>query len=203
MLSFALVLVLVSPAFAASIGARAAAAAVTRTSGTLSLADDNGVSGEQCITFRNNGEIVEAACVTTSVDRQITPGTTAAGLPVLLVERSFEAAQAAPLVGVTPCIGFNGTDFLASDCNTLTAANAVTLSAAGELIAGAACSTGVDGISQLTVSATGAGCTTYTSTVVTLSADNVRFSGSTLLTCSSDEGWNSRRRCRNCSCGCL
>ncbi|KAJ7654104.1 hypothetical protein DFH06DRAFT_1416950, partial [Mycena polygramma] len=150
-------------------GAAAAAGAdtaVTRTSGTLSLADNTGVDGEQCITFRNNGEIVEAACVTTSVDRQITPGTTAAGLPVLFVERSFEAAQAAPLVGVQPCIGFNGTDFLASDCNTLTATNAVTLSAAGELVAGTACSTGVDAISQLTVSTSGAGCATYTSTVV-------------------------------------
>ncbi|KAJ7734136.1 hypothetical protein B0H16DRAFT_1327703 [Mycena metata] len=176
MLSFALTaLVLVSPAFAASIGARAATA-VTRTSGKLSLADNNGVSGEQCITFRNDGEIVEAACVTTSVDRQITPAITAVGLPVLLVERSFGAAQAASLIGVTPCIGFNGTDFIASDCNTLTAANAVTLSAAGELVAGTACSTGVDGLSQLTISTTGAGCTTHTSTVVTLSADNVFFS---------------------------
>ncbi|KAJ7809558.1 hypothetical protein B0H14DRAFT_3759070 [Mycena olivaceomarginata] len=147
-------------------------AAVTRTSGTLCLADDKGVAGEQCITFRNNGEIVEAACVTTAVDRQITPATNAAGLPVLLVERSFGAAQAAPLVGVQPCIGFNGTDFLAQDCSTLTAATAATLSAEGELVAGTACSTGVDSVSQLTVSTTGAGCTTYTSTVVQRTTDN-------------------------------
>ncbi|KAJ7710094.1 hypothetical protein B0H14DRAFT_3902770 [Mycena olivaceomarginata] len=115
------------------------------------LADDNGVQGEQCITFRNNGEIVEAACVTTAVDRQITPGTNGAGLPVLLVERSFGAAQATPL---------------------LTASTAVTLSAAGELVAGTACSTGVDGLSQLTVLTTGVGCTTYTSTTVQRTVDN-------------------------------
>ncbi|KAJ6603290.1 hypothetical protein DFH09DRAFT_823696, partial [Mycena vulgaris] len=114
---------------------------------TLSLADDNGVQGEQCIIFRNNGEIVETTCVTTVVDRQITPGTKGAGLPVLLVERSFGAAQAAPLGGISPWIGFNGTDFLATDC----AATAVTLSAAGEVVAGRACSTGVNGLSQLTV----------------------------------------------------
>ncbi|KAJ6476874.1 hypothetical protein C8R45DRAFT_833640 [Mycena sanguinolenta] len=153
----------------------ALAAGVTRTSGTLSLADNNGVAGEQCITYRNNGEIVEAACVTTSVDRQITPATNAAGLPVLFVERFFGAAQAAPLVGVQPCIGFNGTDFLATDCSTLTADTAVTLSAAGELVAGITCSTGVDNLSQLTISTTGTGCTTYTSKVVQRSVDNVRL----------------------------
>ncbi|KAJ7493962.1 hypothetical protein FB451DRAFT_1020583 [Mycena latifolia] len=163
MLSYSLVLAL---------SASSAFAAVTRTGGTINLADNTGVAGEQCITFRNNGEIVEAACVTTAVDRQLTPGTTAAGLPVLLVERSFGAAQAAALVGVTPCVGFNGTDFLASDCNALTADTAVTLSAAGELVAGAACSTGVDALSQLTVSTSGAGCATYTSTVVTRTVDN-------------------------------
>jgi hypothetical protein len=123
---------------------------------------------------KNPGEIVEVACVTTAVDRQITPGTNGAGLPVLLVERSFGAAQATPLVGVSPCIGFNGTDFLASDCAKLTASTAVTLSAAGELVAGTACSTGVDGLSQLTVSTTDVGCTTYTSTTVQRTVDNVR-----------------------------
>ncbi|KAJ7702550.1 hypothetical protein B0H14DRAFT_2416729, partial [Mycena olivaceomarginata] len=159
----------------------------TRTSGTLSLADDKGVAGEQCITFRNNSEIVEAACVTTAVDRQFTPATNGAGLPVLLVERSFEAAQAAPLVGVQPCIGFNGTDFLAQDCSALTAAAAVTLSAAGEFVAGAACSTGVDILSQLTVSTTGAGCTTYTSTVVQRTTDTVSSSlGLLIVTWDSD-----------------
>ncbi|KAF8195233.1 hypothetical protein K438DRAFT_1587445, partial [Mycena galopus ATCC 62051] len=150
-------------------------AEITRTSGTLSLADNNGAAGEQCITFRNNGEIVEAVCVTSPVDRQITPATNAAGLPVLFVERSFTAAQAASLVGVQPCIGFNGTDFLAQDCSTLTATTAVTLSAAGKLVAGTTCSTGVDNLSQLTISTIGAGCTTYTSTVVQRSIDNVRI----------------------------
>jgi hypothetical protein len=128
------------------------------------------------VVSKNPGEIVEAACVTTAVDRQITPGTNGAGLPILFVERSFGAAQAAPLVGVDPCIGFNGTDFLATDCANLSAATAVTLSAAGELVAGTACSTGVDGISQLTISTTGTGCTTYTSTVVQRVIDNVCFS---------------------------
>ncbi|KAF8195232.1 hypothetical protein K438DRAFT_1587309, partial [Mycena galopus ATCC 62051] len=133
---------------------------------TLSLADNNGVRGEQCITFTNNGDIVEAACVTSSVDRQITPATNAAGLPVLLIEHSYSSAQAAPLVGVSPCIGSNGTDFLAQDCSTLSAATAVTLSPAGELVAGTACSTGVNSLSDLTISTSGGGCTTYTSTVV-------------------------------------
>jgi hypothetical protein len=128
------------------------------------------------VVSKNPGEIVEAACVTTAVDRQITPGANGAGLPILFVERSFGATQAAPLVGVDPCIGFNGTDFLATDCANLSAATAVTLSAADELVAGTACSTGVDGISQLTISTTGTGCTTYTSTVVQRVIDNVCFS---------------------------
>ncbi|KAE9383832.1 hypothetical protein BT96DRAFT_982432 [Gymnopus androsaceus JB14] len=89
------------------------------------------------------GDLVEAACVDTSVDRQITPATNTAGTSVLLIERQYGAAQAASLVGVTPCIGFNGTDFVAQDCDTMTAP--VTF-VSGELVAGTACSTGVNSL---------------------------------------------------------
>ncbi|KAJ7578680.1 hypothetical protein C8J56DRAFT_968767 [Mycena floridula] len=93
MVSFSLCLA-VSLGFAAQ-----ALAVVTRTGSTVILTDTTAkFAGPECITFRNNGEIVEAACVDSAVDRQITPATNSAGAAVLLVERSFGAAQAPSLV---------------------------------------------------------------------------------------------------------
>ena len=63
-----------------------------------------------------SGEIVDAACVNTAADRQVTPSTNAAGTDVLLVQRSFDAGFRPDLVGVQACIGFNGTAMKAVDC---------------------------------------------------------------------------------------
>ncbi|KAE9400709.1 hypothetical protein BT96DRAFT_1018705 [Gymnopus androsaceus JB14] len=151
-----LALVFLLSAFATSV-----LATVTGTSGTIVLA-------------QTNGDLVEAACVDTSVDRQITPATNTAGTSVLLIERQYGAAHntpctpnalkpAASLVGVTPCIGFNGTDFVAQDCDTMTAP--VTF-VSGELVAGTACSTGC-------------GCATFTATTVPRVIDNAGTLAST------------------------
>ncbi|KAL0580125.1 hypothetical protein V5O48_001901 [Marasmius crinis-equi] len=148
-------------------------AAVTRTGSTINLADNAvPIPGNECITFRNNGEIVEAACVAAAVDRQVTPGTLPSGQAVLFVERQFGQAQAARLVGKEPCVGFNGTHFRAEDCNALSANQIVTLDNQGQLVAGAACSSGVNRAAEMTVAVNGGNCATYKSTVVQRTLDN-------------------------------
>jgi len=87
---------------------------------TLVFFEVNGVPGNECLTFRNNGEIVDAACVNTAIDRQMTPSTFN-GQNVLLVQRTFTADFRPDLVNKQVCVGFNGTDFLAQDCATATA----------------------------------------------------------------------------------
>lgn len=112
--------------------------------------------------------MVDAACVNTAADRQVTPSTNAAGANVLLVQRSFTAGFRPDLVGVQACVGFNGTTFRAEDC----AATGVTMVSlvGGELTAGKACQSGHDGAAQLTVDPTGAKCVGVTTTTVTATA---------------------------------
>ncbi|CAK7214531.1 hypothetical protein SEUCBS140593_002213 [Sporothrix eucalyptigena] len=131
---------------------------------TIVLFEVNGVPGNECLTFRNNGEIVDAACVDDSSDRQITPDTIN-GQSVLRVQRTFTADFRPDLVGVQACIGFNGTDFKAVDCN---GAQPVVFTG-GELRTsdGAVCASGHDDIAQLTIDTTGTTCATYTVTDVT------------------------------------
>lgn len=168
-----------STAAAASTATTAAAAPATAGQ-TIVLFEIGGVPGNECLTFRNNGkvsesflftkmlnisgEIVDAACVDTAADRQITP-TTVGGQSVLLVQRSFSAGFRQDLVGVQACVGFNGTDFKAEPCGAA-GITAVTL-VGGELQAGTACASGHDGAAQLTIDPTGKNCAQYTSTDVT------------------------------------
>ncbi|KAG8158093.1 hypothetical protein KVR01_011854 [Diaporthe batatas] len=151
-------------------GNTAAAGAVQRGASTLVFKEDGGVPGNECLTFRNNGEIVDAACVNEAADRQITPSTLN-GADVLLVQRSFTAGFRPDLVGVQACVGFNGTTFRAEDC----AANGIELvsfnQATSQLVAtGGACQSGHDGAAQLTVDETGQNCATLTTTTVTPTA---------------------------------
>ena len=100
--------------------------------------------------------MVEAACVTTSADRQVTPSTSSSGQDVLLVERTFSAGFRPDLVGKQACVGFNGTDFLAEDCD---AAGTQFVSLVGnQLKSGQACQSGHDDKAQLTVDPTGQNC---------------------------------------------
>ena len=113
------------------------------------------------------GEIVDAACVNTSADRQITPSTLN-GASVLLVQRSFDASFRPDLVGVDAIVGFNGTDFKAEPDG---AAGIIPVTfSGGELKAGTVCASGHDGVAQLTVDLMGKTCAQYTSTVVTTTA---------------------------------
>ncbi|CAK7222138.1 hypothetical protein SCUCBS95973_004739 [Sporothrix curviconia] len=165
-------------ASAAATSSAAAAAATGATTAAVSTAADtndvasgqtivlfevNGVPGNECLTFRNNGEIVDAACVDDSSDRQITPDTID-GQSVLRVQRTFTADFRPDLVGVQACIGFNGTDFKAVDCS---GAQPVVFTG-GELRTsdGAVCASGHDGIAQLTIDTSGTNCATYTVTDV-------------------------------------
>ena len=115
------------------------------------------------------GEIVDAACVNTAADRQLTP-TTINGTPALLVQRSFSAGFRPDLVApVRACVGFNGTHFKAEDCSA-GGIQLVTLTTGGQLrTAGSgqgACASGHDGAAQMTVDVTGQTCARYTSTDV-------------------------------------
>ncbi len=112
------------------------------------------------------GEIVDAACVNTAADRQLTP-TTINGAPALLVQRSFSSGFRPDLVApVKACVGFNGTHFRAEDCS----AGGIQLVSFtdGQLKTAdaGACASGHDGAAQMTVDATGKTCARYTSTNV-------------------------------------
>ncbi|KAI0856582.1 hypothetical protein F4860DRAFT_397291 [Xylaria cubensis] len=132
---------------------------------TLVLKEIGGVPGNECLTFRNNGEIVDAACVNEAADRQLTPATVG-GTSALQVQRSFSAGFRADLVGVQACLGFNSTHFRASDC----ADPDVELVSftGGELrTASGACASGHDDLAQITVDPTGQSCAQFDSTAVT------------------------------------
>ncbi|KAI8957692.1 hypothetical protein F5Y11DRAFT_363465 [Daldinia sp. FL1419] len=145
-----------------------AAAGATTTGNTLVLKEVNGVPGNECLTFRNNGEIVDAACVNTAADRQITP-TTLNGNSVLRVQRSFSAGFRPDLVGVNACVGFNGTHFRAEDCAT-SKIGLVQFDGTALRAPSGACAQGHDGAAQMIVDITGVSCATFQSTAVTPAA---------------------------------
>lgn len=127
---------------------------------TVVFTEIGGVPGNECLTFRNNGEIVDAACVNEAADRQLTPDGNS-----LRVQRTFTAGFRPDLVDVQACVGFNGTHFRAEDCNAQ-GIELVTFSN-GELRAsGGACASGHDDLAQMTVDAAGNTCATYTTTNV-------------------------------------
>ncbi|KAI3400363.1 hypothetical protein diail_3380 [Diaporthe ilicicola] len=148
----------------------AATGAVQRGASTLVFKENGGVRGNECLTFRNNGAIVDAACVNTAADRQMTPSTLN-GANVLLVQRSFTADFRPDLVGVQACVGFNGTDFRAEDCSASGIQHVSFDTAKSQLVAtGGACQSGHDGAAQLTVDPSGKNCATLTTTTVTATA---------------------------------
>ncbi|KAL9948665.1 hypothetical protein D7B24_000623 [Verticillium nonalfalfae] len=137
---------------------------------TLVLFEIGGVPGNECLTFRNNGEIVNAACVNEAADRQVTPSTQN-GTPVLVVQRAFSAGFRPDLVGVQACVGFNGTHFRAEDCAA--GANGVELvgfTGTNVVASGGACLDGHDERAQVTVDVAGNNCAVFTPTVVTPTA---------------------------------
>jgi hypothetical protein len=156
--------------------------ALQKGSQTIVLKEVGGVPGNECLTFRNNGkttsnlvarnlcskrpagEIVDAACVNTAADRQLTPSTVG-GNNVLAVQRSFSNGFRPDLVNVDACVGFNGTHFKALDCagnnfDPVSFQNGQLVSASG------ACQSGHDGKAQITVDPTGQNCARLTSTNV-------------------------------------
>ncbi|KAL9618323.1 MAG: hypothetical protein Q9160_006973 [Pyrenula sp. 1 TL-2023] len=140
-------------------------AAITQGAQTLVFKEVNGVPGNECLTFRNNGEIVDAACVLDAADRQITPSTdSVSGADVLLVQRTFTAGFRPDLVDKDACVGFNGTHFKATDCAAADF-QAVTFDGTS-LVAGAACDSGHDEKAQLTVDVSGGSCASFTTTAV-------------------------------------
>jgi len=130
---------------------------------TLVFDEVNGVPGNSCLTFRNNGEIVDAACVNAAADRQITPSKLG-GADVLLVQRGFSNGFRPDLVGVQACVGNNGTHFLALPCNGLR--DPVAFDGTNIRSASGACQSGHDAAAQVTVDPNGQNCATFRTTVV-------------------------------------
>ncbi|KAH6644888.1 hypothetical protein C7974DRAFT_29528 [Boeremia exigua] len=135
--------------------------AVQKGAQTLVLKEVGGIPGNECLTFRNNGEIVDAACVNTAADRQLTPSTIG-GADVLAVQRSFSNGFRPDLVNTQACVGFNGTHFKALDCadnnlDPVSFQNGQLVSASG------ACQSGHDGAAQITVDPAGQNCAQLTS----------------------------------------
>ncbi|KAF1926317.1 uncharacterized protein M421DRAFT_68005 [Didymella exigua CBS 183.55] len=135
---------------------------------TLVLKEVGGIPGNECLTFRNNGEIVDAACVNTAADRQLTPSTIG-GANVLAVQRSFSNGFRPDLVNAQACVGFNGTHFKALDCadrnlDPVSLQNGKLVSASG------ACQSGHDNAAQITVDPSGQKCAQLTSTRVQATA---------------------------------
>ncbi|KAH8898371.1 hypothetical protein GQ53DRAFT_759620 [Thozetella sp. PMI_491] len=154
--------ILAASASAAVIDIRQASK-VTKGGTTLVFKEINGVPGNECLTFRNNGEIVDAACVNTAADRQITPSTLN-GDSVLLVQRSFSNGFRPDLVNKQVCVGFNSTHFLAQDCATTT--DFVSFQGNQLVSESGACQSGHDNAAQITVDASGQKCAQFTVTKV-------------------------------------
>ncbi|KAJ3579113.1 hypothetical protein NPX13_g1450 [Xylaria arbuscula] len=74
------------------------------TGETVVLTEIGGVADNECLTFRNNGEIVDAACVNDAADRQMTPSTIN-GASALSVQRAFDTGFRPDLVDVASLRG--------------------------------------------------------------------------------------------------
>lgn len=114
------------------------------------------------------GEIVDAACVNTAADRQLTPSTLS-GASVLSVQRTFSAGFRQDLVNADVCVGFNGTTFLAQNCG-LSSLDPVSFVNGQLVTASGACQSGHDEKAQITVDPSGRNCAQLTSTEVTPTA---------------------------------
>ncbi|KIY74143.1 hypothetical protein CYLTODRAFT_439439 [Cylindrobasidium torrendii FP15055 ss-10] len=130
---------------------------VVPNAATLVFDEVGGIPGNTCLTFRNNGDIVDAACVNEAADRQFTPSTLN-GQNVLLVQRGFSDGFRPDLVGVQACVGNNGTTFKALPCDNL--ADPVSFDGTSLVAASGACQSGHDDAAQLTIDATGKNCAT-------------------------------------------
>ena len=140
------------------------AGGLARGATTVVLKETLGIPGNECITFRNNGEMVDAACVNEAADRQL-QASTVGGQDVLAVQRSFTAGFRPDLVGVDACVGNNGTTFLALPCDGI--ADPVTFTGNQLVAASGACQSGHDDAANILVDQTGANCVELTSTETT------------------------------------
>ncbi|KAK4222138.1 hypothetical protein QBC38DRAFT_402077 [Podospora fimiseda] len=135
---------------------------------TIVFKEINGVKNNECLTFTNNGNIVNAACAWTHADRQVTPGKIL-GTDVLIIQRSWIPQFRPDLAGKTACIAFNQTDFRAEDCERRDLLFARFDIGNGRIVANGhtACLSGHDNIAQVTTDYYGRTCAQFTITAVT------------------------------------
>ncbi|KAK4184850.1 hypothetical protein QBC35DRAFT_440662 [Podospora australis] len=136
---------------------------------TLVFKEIGGVPNNECLTFTNNGNIVNAACALTHADRQVTPGKIL-GTDVLVIQRSFAAGFRNDLVGKTACVAFNQqlNIFRAEDCDRKDLLFVRFDVGNGRILANGhtACLSGHDNIAQVTIDVTGRTCALFTVTAV-------------------------------------
>ncbi|KAM7217668.1 hypothetical protein V8F06_006923 [Rhypophila decipiens] len=134
---------------------------------TLVFKEIGGVPNNECLTFTNNGNIVNAACANTHADRQVTPGKIL-GTDVLIVQRSFVSQFRPDLVGKTSCVAFNGTSFLADDCARKDILFARFDVGNGRIVSNGhfACLSGHDSKAQVLTDVDGLRCSQFTVTAV-------------------------------------
>ncbi|KAK4163134.1 hypothetical protein QBC43DRAFT_355174 [Cladorrhinum sp. PSN259] len=135
---------------------------------TIVFKEIGGVPNNECLTFTNNGNIVNAACAWANADRQVTPGKIL-GTDVLIIQRSFVQQFRPDLMGKTACVAFNQTDFRAEDCARRDLLFARFDVGNGRIVANGhtACLSGHDKIAQVTTDFTGRTCVQFTITAVT------------------------------------
>ncbi|KAK0640782.1 hypothetical protein B0T16DRAFT_393182 [Cercophora newfieldiana] len=137
---------------------------------TLVFKEINGVKNNECLTFTNDGTIVNTACANANADRQVTPGKLL-GADILIIQRSFLQPFRPDLVGKTACIGFNGTTFRAEDCAERSVLTTYFDVGNGRIVANGdgwpACLSGHDSKAIVTVDDTGRSCAQFTITAVT------------------------------------
>ncbi|KAK1826539.1 heterokaryon incompatibility protein-domain-containing protein [Podospora conica] len=140
----------------------------TRGPNTLVLKQINGVPNNECLTFTNDGIIVNAACALTHADRQITPGKIL-GTDILIIQRGWQQQFRPDLVGKTACVAFNGTTFRAEDCSRRDLLFARFDVGNGRVVANGepSCISGYDNAARIKVDVDGRSCSQFTITAVT------------------------------------
>ncbi|KAL1837159.1 hypothetical protein VTJ49DRAFT_4205 [Mycothermus thermophilus] len=158
-------------AFLGALAATATAQGVPRPvrgPNTLVFKEIGGVPNNECLTFTNDGTIVNAACAWTHADRQVAPAKIM-GTDVLVVQRGWLQPFRPDLVGKTACIAFNGQTFRAEDCGRSDLLFVRYDIGSGRMLANGhtACLSGHDNRAIVTVDTSGQRCAQFTITAVT------------------------------------
>ncbi|KAK5655178.1 hypothetical protein OQA88_6077 [Cercophora sp. LCS_1] len=139
-----------------------------RSPNTLVFKEIGGVPNNECLTFTNSGNIVNAACAWTHADRQVTPGKIL-GTDVLIIQRAWQSQFRPDLVGKQACVAYNEGTFRAEDCARRDLLFVRFDVGNGRIVANghSACLGGHDDKAQVIIDETSMKCAQFTITAVT------------------------------------